>query len=499
MAKLALIVALLWLTSAVSTAPEIEFESALDYDVLQILREADRMDLYDQVMHHIENPAALARDPRVNKFISDLQSKNTDKCPVVCPPSTLSRVLTTVRSRILPPALLFGVYSLGTSLLSPGGSFTSNRNLFQMFVGIRLCKCTLDSLGGILVDLFSKPREPEIGKLVFKRRLKKPIRFQPNTGITSLGESHHAISSSHLSTVLNDITLGREFESDSASRVYTALVDGVLVGLFKPTVAEYGGPQSKKGRRMHLGAPSPKSGFLVGECAMKEVAAYVGEWGDFAHVPPTFSISLSEMTGSVQQFVSHTQTFSMNLYRASLHLRDVQTIGLMDLSLFNVDRHRSNLLLAEYGKLVIPVDHGYILPHFTAVRAILLKTPGKLGQEILTGEMSAHNVPILEEIRIFVHNIDIYDEVEVLKEVGLHPESILTFVVCTGTVKQLMETKPELTIHEIGILLQHFIISRYSSLELIPIKWLANRGLLEKSLALLNDNLSDLTMEDVFV
>lgn len=79
--------------------------------------------------------------------------------------------------------------------------------------------------------------------------------------------------------------------------------------------------------------------------------------------------------GSMQQFVEHVcDTSEMGTSRFSAH--DVHKIGILDLRLFNTDRHAGNMLvrkplgeqtsdkpsLAEAQYELVPIDHGFCLP-----------------------------------------------------------------------------------------------------------------------------------------
>lgn len=183
--------------------------------------------------------------------------------------------------------------------------------------------------------------------------------------------------------------------------------------LMKPFLAILLPMQGYVGRA--LGDPGWKPTVRVGEAAMREVAAYLLD-GGFAHVPtsvlvrarhpifcynshvasvrastsdlfalsrasqggdaggaggPVVGASLPMKLGSLQEFVPH-ECDTSEMGPSRFLARDVHRIGILDIRLFNTDRHAGNMLVRQAdassgGPLstqyeLIPIDHGFCLP-----------------------------------------------------------------------------------------------------------------------------------------
>uniref|UniRef100_A0ACD6ACP7 Uncharacterized protein n=1 Tax=Avena sativa TaxID=4498 RepID=A0ACD6ACP7_AVESA len=170
---------------------------------------------------------------------------------------------------------------------------------------------------------------------------------------------------------------------------------GEHAAIVKPTDEEPFAPNNPKGFvGKSLGLPGLKRSVRVGETGFREVAAYLLDYDHFAKVPPTMlvkithnvfhmnegvdcrtktsdnkSLALSKIA-SLQQFIPHN-------YDASDHgtsgfpVSAVHRIGILDIRIFNTDRHAGNLLVRKLdtgaGKFeaqteLIPIDHGLCLP-----------------------------------------------------------------------------------------------------------------------------------------
>lgn len=172
---------------------------------------------------------------------------------------------------------------------------------------------------------------------------------------------------------------------------------GRKVAIVKPCDEEPLAPNNPKGFvGRQLGDLGLKPTVRVGEAAMREVAAYLLDHDHFAKVPhtafvrvahPIFHVADSAATaegelplklGSMQEFVSHDCDTS-ELGPSRFATRDVHRIGLLDIRLFNTDRHAGNMLvrkpragssinLSALTRLVdalyelVPIDHGFCLP-----------------------------------------------------------------------------------------------------------------------------------------
>lgn len=201
---------------------------------------------------------------------------------------------------------------------------------------------------------------------------------------------------------------------------------GVKIAIMKPCDEEPLAPNNPKGFvGRQLGEPGLKPTVRVGEAASREVAAYLLDHDHFARVPHTVMVRMShpvfhiaeEKTavtpgaagddfqvdrcessdpslvdvdddelplklGSLQEYAPHEcDTSEMGASRFSV--RDVQRIGILDIRLFNTDRHAGNMLVRRvrpHGSMsrmdtntladihlnqpyeLIPIDHGFALP-----------------------------------------------------------------------------------------------------------------------------------------
>lgn len=176
--------------------------------------------------------------------------------------------------------------------------------------------------------------------------------------------------------------------------------NGQKVAILKPCDEEPLAPNNPKGYvGRQLGDPGWKPTVRVGEAAMREVAAYLLD-GGFARVPTSVLVrarhpifcynnhiaSVRASThdlltlggpkpamklGSLQEFVPH-ECDTSEMGPSRFLTKDVHRIGILDIRLFNTDRHAGNMLvrtakessgnlLALHHELV-PIDHGFCLP-----------------------------------------------------------------------------------------------------------------------------------------
>ncbi|KAF8694755.1 hypothetical protein HU200_037841 [Digitaria exilis] len=185
---------------------------------------------------------------------------------------------------------------------------------------------------------------------------------------------------------------------------------GERVAIVKPTDEEPFAPNNPKGFvGKALGQPGLKRSVRVGETGFREVAAYLLDYDHFANVPPTmlvkithtvfnvndcvgckskaFCNKLNDSVGckskvlcykseavskiaSLQQFIPHDFDASDH-GTSSFPVSAVHRIGILDIRIFNTDRHAGNLLVRKLGPgpdnfgeqtELIPIDHGLCLP-----------------------------------------------------------------------------------------------------------------------------------------
>ncbi|KAK8508023.1 hypothetical protein V6N11_073532 [Hibiscus sabdariffa] len=229
---------------------------------------------------------------------------------------------------------------------------------------------------------------------------------------------------------------------------------GESVAIVKPTDEEPFAPNNPKGFvGKALGQPGLKLSVRVGETGFREVVAYLLDHGHFANVPPTalvkithsvFNVnggvngnrphkkSLVSKIASFQQFVQHD--FDASDHGASsFPVSSVHRIGILDIRIFNTDRHAGNLLvrkldgIGRFGQMeLIPIDHGLCLPE-------TLEDP--YFEWIHWPQAS---IPFSEDELEYIQNLDPIKDCEMLRrELPMIREACLrVLVLCTIFLKE---------------------------------------------------------------
>lgn len=171
---------------------------------------------------------------------------------------------------------------------------------------------------------------------------------------------------------------------------YFRNIKGENIAIVKPTDEEPFAPNNPKGFvGKALGQSGLKRSVRVGETGFREVAAYLLDHDHFANVPPTVLVkvthSIFNVNGgvnrnelsekkmvskiaSLQQYIPHD--FEASDYgSSSFPVSAVHRIGILDIRIFNTDRHAGNLLVRKvdgvgrFGQVELtPIDHGLCLP-----------------------------------------------------------------------------------------------------------------------------------------
>nr|AXU38887.1 phosphatidylinositol 4-kinase type 2 [Nicotiana benthamiana] len=166
---------------------------------------------------------------------------------------------------------------------------------------------------------------------------------------------------------------------------------GESVAIVKPTDEEPFAPNNPKGFvGKALGQPGLKRSVRVGETGFREVAAYLLDYDHFANVPATALVKITHSIfnvndgvngdkphskkklvskiASFQQFIPHDFDASDH-GTSSFPVAAVHRIGILDIRIFNTDRHAGNLLVRKldgvgmFGQVELtPIDHGLCLP-----------------------------------------------------------------------------------------------------------------------------------------
>ncbi|XP_021815097.1 phosphatidylinositol 4-kinase gamma 7-like [Prunus avium] len=229
---------------------------------------------------------------------------------------------------------------------------------------------------------------------------------------------------------------------------------GESVAIVKPTDEEPFAPNNPKGFvGKALGQPGLKRSVRVGETGFREVAAFLLDKDHFANVPPTalvkithsiFNINdgvngnktpqrkLVSKIASCQQFIQHDFDASDH-GTSSFPVASVHRIGILDIRIFNTDRHAGNLLVRKldgvgmFGQVeLIPIDHGLCLPE-------TLEDP--YFEWIHWPQAS---IPFSDDELEYIEKLDPYEDCEMLRrELPMIREACLrVLVLCTIFLKE---------------------------------------------------------------
>jgi len=171
-------------------------------------------------------------------------------------------------------------------------------------------------------------------------------------------------------------------------------------------------------------------GILDGEGAQREFAAYLLDKDHFAGVPETELVELElngvNKMGSLQRFVDNDGA-SWDIGPSKFPIREVHKIGVLDLRLYNTDRHGGNILFKtkEDGtKELIPIDHGLSLPpNFEHAWFEWITWPQA-------------KVPFDKETLDYIDHLDIEHDVQLLRSLGIREECIQTMVISSTLLKK---------------------------------------------------------------
>ncbi|XP_044489737.1 phosphatidylinositol 4-kinase gamma 7-like [Mangifera indica] len=232
---------------------------------------------------------------------------------------------------------------------------------------------------------------------------------------------------------------------------------GENVAIVKPTDEEPFAPNNPKGFvGKALGQPGLKRSVRVGETGIREVAAYLLDYDHFANVPPTALVKITHSIfnvndgvngnkaheknrvskiASFQQFIEHN--FDASDYgTSSFPVSAVHRIGILDVRIFNTDRHAGNLLVRKldgvgnFGQVeLIPIDHGLSLPE-------TLEDP--YFEWIHWPQAS---IPFSDDELDYIRNLDPFRDGEMLRrELPMIREACLrVLVLCTIFLKEAAE------------------------------------------------------------
>lgn len=266
--------------------------------------------------------------------------------------------------------------------------------------------------------------------------------FENNPQITLLGSAEGEKVSEVARYCNSRLDSGDRFlrAADCQGEVY--LLPGA--GVFKPKLA--------KVSTMRL-----RAGFKGFEY-QREIAAFMVDeaYGGFARVPPTLPVTIVaeslpdrdedmdlDALGSLQKWV-HSVSSSEDMGSSCFKTSDVHRIGILDVLLYNTDRHGGNILVSSAptcGKArLVPIDHGLCLPEFSHL--------DQAEFEWLYWKQA--RVPFPSEDLDLIASFDGDKVAGILRPLGLSPGSILTARIM---VTVLHETAVERgwNLHKIGM------------------------------------------------
>jgi len=252
--------------------------------------------------------------------------------------------------------------------------------------------------------------------------------------------------------------------------------EGKKIAVFKPQDEEGSSEHNPKYQKGRTGAQrgswvgtggvtssKVRKDFQVGEASYREVAAYLlDRKHHFYGVPNTCMVKLSyptwksEKIGSLQEFVMNDGA-SWDIGPNIFPVKEVHKIGILDIHIFNTDRHGGNILLCENDDglySLTPIDHGYSLP----------TSLDRAWFDWLTWPQA--RVPFDEETKRYIESIDSQDDAKMLElYLPIANESILIMKISTMLLKK--GAKHNLTLNQIGTIASRKAIEKPSFLEVM--------------------------------
>jgi hypothetical protein len=203
--------------------------------------------------------------------------------------------------------------------------------------------------------------------------------------------------------------------------------------------------------------------FKVGEASYREVAAYLlDRKHHFYGVPNTCMVKIyyptwkAEKIGSLQEFVMNDGA-SWDIGPSIFPVKEVHKIGILDLHIFNTDRHGGNILLCENDDgmySLTPIDHGYSLP----------TSLDRAWFDWLTWPQS--RIPFDNETKSYIENINPDEDANMLKRyLPIPNESILIMKISTMLLKK--GAQHNLTLNQIGTIASRKVPEKPSVLEIM--------------------------------
>jgi len=220
---------------------------------------------------------------------------------------------------------------------------------------------------------------------------------------------------------------------------------GKLVAVFKPEDEEAHSANNKKSSPEKEDKLESLKFLRPGEASKREVAAYVVDREGFFGVPKTTLVSIKHpkfggvpKVGSLQEFVESDGP-CWDIGPSFFPTKEVHKVGILDLYLFNFDRHGGNMLFKEEDGSIIPIDNGFALPDDVAVP--------NLWFEWLNFPQAKK--PFDAETKAFIDRLDPDRDIAMLKkELGIRDECLRVMKFSATLLK--LAAASGLTLYEIG-------------------------------------------------
>jgi len=254
---------------------------------------------------------------------------------------------------------------------------------------------------------------------------------------------------------------------------------GKKIAVFKPQDEEGASEQNPKRKRSadkgswsrgsrassldYVTSSKVRKVFNVGEASYREVAAYLlDRKHHFYGVPDTCLVKItyptwkSEKIGSFQEFVMNDGA-SWDIGPGLFPVKEVHKIGILDLHIFNTDRHGGNILFCDNDNgayKLTPIDHGYSLP----------TSLDRAWFDWLTWPQS--RVPFDEETKKYIASIDPEEDEKLLRQyLPIPEESLVVMRISTMLLKKGVQHN--LTLNQLGTIASRKIPEKPSILEIM--------------------------------
>jgi len=242
---------------------------------------------------------------------------------------------------------------------------------------------------------------------------------------------------------------------------------GQRIAVFKPMDEE--GDNNDNPKRSFTEQQFVNKGILPGTGAQREVAAYLLDRDHFHGVPQTTMAVLSHPSfrsstsnggvvtkiGSLQEFIDNDGC-AEDVGPKHFRVRDVHKIGVLDLRIFNTDRHAGNILLTEESDgsyRLIPIDQGLSLPStFENAWFDWIHWPQA-------------KVPFDPDTRCYIRHINVEEDAALLEKLSIGPECIRTMKISSTLLKK--GAAAGLSLYEIASMASRIDIDQPSPLERI--------------------------------